>query len=689
MKISLFMALVGCAFENQLFFGVEKAELKIPFGKKRYDFVRMNDDADLEEMEIGGNLKIETIHDSAVLAIYKIKIDGESNEKQFRFNETVLPFTEVPAITKSSSVSIYSSENPELKWAKVNNGSLYISIENQFGDLSFSKIRFSLKNNESSFDPDLNVSSFLILRDSISDLMPGETKNYFKDLKNEWITDNMELEVAYINNSLSADQNVNGVDSSQFIRFNYSITNCSFDSSKVLFSNKTVEHDTSYAFNIKNINPRFIETKDAEIRVIVDNESPFLIGIEPQMDSLYSLNTNSIYEFDSIMVGAHEKSRSKFNIENTKLLFNSETKETGFKYKINLKSPDNSEYLRFSQSDSTFLKLIITGISEGFENERDFGVSKIDGSFVSKDIELEESKSEIDVDWSEFEGFHVDSIGVNLSLDILREGFTMDKIEIDTLYLRGLKKSGELSDLYNIEIPTLENFSDTTIRVTGFEDLINFKPDSIFYSGKAVFDYNGTINDSDKIKLNIEFGVPVQGVVEDTIKRSGDVETIEAFNKDDGNIHYKIDDLILDAFLNYQLTNKDSDNVEFWAEIEVLFSETATETFDRGKDSLTGDIKTLFKARVRNDNINEHGYYLSDPSINPQFIGDGYFVDNEGIHVNGELANKIINKDTYVQPVFRIFPTNPGKYIKMSIDDYIDVQLKANAKVTIKYEHNN
>ncbi|MBN1968655.1 MAG: hypothetical protein JXR48_03415 [Candidatus Delongbacteria bacterium] len=684
-KLSIFLLVVSCALEQQLFFGVEETVIKIPFGKKTYDFLRMDDNVDLDSASVGDSLKFDYTLDSIAMALYELTVDGTEGDTLINFPFTVASGLPILSTEIGKDLIIYDNDDPQFRWAMVDSGDITISIENKFEELGFEKIIVEMFMNEESLDPDLGVTNFIIFRDSIVNLTPGEIKSFTSQLNGKYITDNMQMNISGMNYELTSAQNTIGVDDSQYLGFNYELSECTFDSTKVKSLNDSISKRDLIELEYENINIEWLKVRDADLRINIDNHTPFNMTIDVVVDSLFSLVGDSVlYNIDQFTIADGEVYKNRYDLNQTIVYFDGNNK-TPLSYDLQFNN-DGDEYFRFTQADSVFMIVEMTGTSTDMFTEKPFYMRSVKATAEDKEVDFDDEPIELDFDWEGYEGLQIDSIYTLLNAKLSRDDLVFEKIIFDSLQFMGKKKNGEFTEWFDAYAEPLSDFNSGNTRIIGLGNLLNFHPDSIMYRVKPKISFDSIIRRTDQIFLDINFGVPAQATVVDTVNRKGDVEEIEAIDEEGDALSYEVLDFVMDAFVNYQLMTPDSIDVEFWGEIEIMISTNA----DLEKDSLMGEVQSVLKVKVRDDNFDEHGFYLSDPSVNPYFTSqNGSYIDSDGIHVDKEIADLMLKNKTYIQSVIRLFPTEEGKFIKMTKDDYVEITLKAEIKTILNYDHEN
>ena len=661
MAMSLLILYTGCTFDEPgSDFTIEERLLSISFDRDTYDFSKMLVTNNLDTIAIGDSIRIESIIDSSTIDFDDLRIQSISESQQIPYAGTPIPAgIDIPRLEVNETYSNFGGNDPDFAWARVDTGRFTVSVYNGYKQLEFDSIVIQLVNNLSE----------VVSESVIEDLEIGLTGTSMELLDSTLITRNMNLLATIINSPVQASLNTQGVDNDDYLNFTLAMGDCSVDSAFAKFHNQAVIDDSLYAVDVEDIKAREIITKDTEIRISVRNTSPFYLDMRVHIDSLTEINNNNTPFAENDLVNPNStydmtprdldywSLKLSETVDNEMAIFISDTTYAR-------SGGSGTNMVVFHKNDEAKFFVTLTNVNSGVNDLNDFQAYSITGELIDKEFNIDSSNTDLgdDIDWDEFSGLQLDSIGVWLKIDINNDDLEIQELAFDSLFMQGHKNDGTFSELVEIEIDPIQNLNDTIIRLYGLEDIINFHPDEISYEVKALInDDDITILDSDIIKMDLQLGVPLQATVTDTVIIEGDVEAMEAVVDTSSLViealYFNINSYINNPFLDME------------TKLFVNLSESVAPTYDGENDSLVGTIYTLLETNLRqNDNPGtDVGYMLYDENGEP--------LDNDAV-------NKLLSTDTYIQQKIVIYPDTLNPIIMLP-QDYIQIQLKMDGKVKI------
>ena len=669
LAFSMLILYTGCTFDDpNEEFTIEERDLNISFDRDKYDFTKMLVTNNLDTIAIGDSIKIETIIDSTTIDFDDLRISSISESEQIPYSGAPIPAgIDIPRIEVNEIYENFGGNNPDFAWARVDTGRFTVSVYNGYKQLEFDSIIIQLVNNISE----------VVSESVIEDLEIGLSKSSTEMLDSALITRNMNLHATIISSPVQASLNSQGVDNDDYLTFNLNLGNCAVDSAFAKFHNQAIIDDSLYTINVEDIKASEIITKNAEIRISVDNTSPFYLDMRVRIDSLTEINNNN-------------SPFAKADLVNPNTIHEMEVKNLDY-WRLRLSENENNEmavfisdttYARsggsgtnmvtFHKNDRAKFYITITNSNSLPNVNEDFEAYSITGELINKEFSIDSSRTDLgdDIDWDDYTGLQLDSIGVWLEIDINNDDLVLQTLTLDSLFMQAYKDGnsvGEMIEIYSnpitLEFDPIHNLNDTIIRLYGLEEVINNHPDEISYEVKALInDDDITIIDTDLINMDIKIGVPLQATFDDTVTILGDVEEMEAVVEDSSGfemeaLYFNIDSYVNNPFLDMETT------------LYVNLSEHIAPTYDGEKDSLVGTIYTLLEADLHQNTTpgSDVGYMIFDGAGEP---------------LGNDAVNKLLNRNTYIQQKIEIMPdvTNP---VIMNPEEYIELQLKLSGKVKI------
>lgn len=686
---AVLVTLVSCSFDeigDQI--TLENTKINIAFDREKFDFQKMQQLSDPDTIAIGDSLVAEAVIDSNKVSFGDLRVGGQ-NYSNLGFGYPFGPISgTLPADTLSYTISgINSGMQPDFIWANITNGKMFIDVKNEM--LNSLTIKFTLLNNQDAAILDTTLS-------------PTNMSIFFKTdsvyLSGKKLTSHMKMKIDFS----WPNQTVSGLDDKDSLKFNFRIGECTFSSAYAKFANNIISDDSLYTFEVKNITEvREMIAKNAGLRVKIRNNSNFYLDMISNADSIFNLRTNTYInqlELQNLSPNTTGYLTPDIDLDSCRIRFVRNIVNGEIKHGIRLKSKTICKdqagpgsgmigYVLFDQTQEAWVIVSMQGKQKKknkksrSSSDTDIHAYRIDGKMVNSVTKIEGKARELgdDINWDEYNGINADSLSLKIMLDINRSSLVFSQLKIDSLFVQGKKKNGQLSEPVLLlsgylpgNLPILNNVNDAEIAVTGLEKVINFHPDSIVYNGNIVTTYDGLIYDTDLIETKFGFGVPlqVQATVpagQAALTQSSDVDSLDAIN-DNENLNIEAVKIDLDAFINNPKA------IDIKMRLTVKISDEIVKTFDTENDSLVGNIDTLMTVLLQKDYKGSTSYMVSN------------LMGNKPVELKKEAITRMLKNKTYIQQTLEVISQGPGHPIIMKPEDFIEVQLKLSGDLNVTFD---
>jgi len=673
---AVLVTLVSCSFDemgDQI--TLENHKLNISFDREKFDFKKLKEVNELDPIDFDVLLEFEPILDTTVVDLSDLKFEQITDN--FLVDSSMIPpenleefdsdaGTQIDAqiFDMEPSEIIPQSGEQQFEWARIDTGRFNITVTNNFHQVIFEKIDFTLKNDRYE----------TILQGTFVNLEAGSTQSINNiRLDHKLITDTLFLNQSVQTPVISAaDNHGDVVWPTDALNFSYSLGQSTIDSAKASFDPVKREESTTHQIDINNIIARNIAIKDGEIKFKAINNTALKLDVHFAINGLKNADTGETY-YKMLDVQPNSSSGNTTTLDNWNLTFGTD-QGIPIKDSITCSTPVLGQMIVFHKTDKVSFITTLSAKNSLSSGLLPLKIKSVDGRVSGSGFELGEDPQSLgdDFNWDEFSGINVDQLTAELKLDVNRNDLKFETISFADFKIQGRKRNGQHSD-FSLTIPSMTNVNDTTVIISGFENVINFKPDTLVFSGKAVASFDGIIYDTDVINMTLGFGLPITintTVPEGSaaITQKSDIDSIDALN-DSEDLNIEAVYINLDAFINnpkkidakMRLTVMTSDKLIHKNGTTVL------------TDSLAGNVTELVVVNIQKDYNGSSSYMLSDLSGKP-------------ISLDKNTITSMLKSKTYIQQTLEVISQGPGHPIVMKPEDYIEVQLKLSGDVDITFD---
>jgi hypothetical protein len=238
------------------------------------------------------------------------------------------------------------------------------------------------------------------------------------------------------------------------------------------------------------------------VSITISNSSPLTGKL---LLNLLSLDTSldmgiQAFTTDSLTIPSESSQSFNFTLYNASVDLNSD-----FAYESYVRTP--SQYAEIELSDEFEIEFSFYGKSPGDP----IGIESVDATFNNMDQSIEQTAIDLDLDEMLPEIFDgIDLASVEMSLDIL-SSITIPMTL--TLELIGLKNGGLDSTVISVEQVITGPAGNNHVVIPNAENLINFRPEEILFSGGVSLDGTGNLPLAQDISISAEIAVPIQFII--------------------------------------------------------------------------------------------------------------------------------------------------------------------------------
>jgi len=671
---AVLITLVSCSFDEMGDqFTLENTKINIAFDREKFDFQKLHEINELSPIKIGDSLMVDAVLDSHQVSFEDLRLAAITQTRTINWPFTAIPAnTAIPHMVFSDSINNVEGINPKFEWARIDTGSITVSLKNEM--LALDSLVVVVYNGFiSGQDPKLikiNTGYFPI---------DPNLKRFTRPLNGKFLKRGMKVKMtAYTKDGTTTSDELN---QSDYLYADFSMSSCAIDSARADFDTQKIVDDSLYVVNLDNISEaREIVTKEATIQINVKNKTGFLLDMKVGIDSLYDLRTHSYIPTKPLVLspGVTDSLPNGIPIDSCriKLIKNSVNEDAVYIRSTTYCKSDSSgvPWVTYRKSQKAWLYV---SISKTNTKKEPFSAYWVDGKMDHKALDINKEAKAVsgDIDWSDFEGINADSLQAKLNLNVGRDDLKLQEIKFEEFKIQGRKtlaNGGTQSAWYPLTIPTMTNVNDTSVFIAGLENVINFHPDTLVYSGKAITTFDGKLYDYDSINIDLGFGVPLQ--VQATVPagqvaltQSADVDSLDAIN-DNEDINIEAVKIGLDAFINNPKA------IDAKMRLTVKISDHIVKTFDAENDSLVGNVDTLMTAILQKDYNGSTSYMISN------------LQGGKPVELKKEAITQMLKNKTYIQQTLEVISQGPGHPIIMKPSDFIEVQLKLSGDLNITFE---
>lgn len=676
---AVLITLVSCSFDEMGDqFTLENTKINIAFDREKFDFQKMHEINELSPIKIGDSLTVDAVNDTSTLEFTDLKIEEKTETYNIPSTTSYPSGVQIPPFDYTVTKENIPYENPDqtqpeqkFDWAKIDTGKFSIDIYNSYAQIYFKSIHFTLTNK-------WNETVFV---DSINNLDIGSSGTTGPiSLNQKMITNNMKLKTRIKTQAVAASQNSQGMSTSDYLMFTYKLSESSFDSAYATFNTQKVISDSLHQMDISDMIAKKISLKNGEVRFNAINNSAFKLDMRFAIDSLQNPSTGERY-YKKFSVEPYGSNLVYAPIDKWTLGIETSNNQQGVLLKdttyCRSGSSDPNAMVKYHKTDKAYFITSFCKWDPQHIKKDPVQAYWVDGKMDHKALEINKEAKAVsgDIDWSDFEGIHADSLQAKLNLNVGRDDLKLQEIKFEDFKIQGRKtlaNGGTQSAWYPLTIPTMTNVNDTSVFIAGLENVINFHPDTLVYSGKAITTFDGKLYDYDSINIDLGFGVPLQ--VQATVPlgqvaltQSADVDSLDAIN-DNENMDIEAVKIDLDAFINNPKA------IDAKMRLTVKISDQIVKTFDAENDSLAGNVDTLMTAILQKDYNGSTSYMISN------------LQGGKPVELKKEAITQMLKNKTYIQQTLEVISQGPGHPIIMKPSDFIEVQLKLSGDLNITFE---
>lgn len=661
MKITIyFLAFISCLFISSCTIEepldeliISEYPIEFSLDKHRYDFTKMKDSRELENIEIE-EITLNPISSTWTYEFEEMTIDSSTYQNYaYNYTEQSIPAGIVFPGDSISQTATIPLQFDNFKWAIVDKGKLYITLQD--GKIPYKSIYLSILN-----DYDETILPKTNLRiDANND---GEIDQFEIDLKDKRITQNLELTLDFVwedyDNGLDTNDNL--------LTLKTSTSEMSIKQASARFSNFKDESfalDSTFTTEFEGVKARSITIYDGEFYFKVNNQTALTLNFDIDLSSsLIDENNQGVHVQQAVKGGNSYEQTSilksvVFRDEN----FDSQAIPLSSTVYVNEDQMNEDDFVLVSKGDKV---TVSTRISEQNTPDGDLVVESVTGDLVNYVVEIDAITNEIFAEDSEIEnleGLLIKQGNLAIDLTASRPDFKIDEILFNLLI-----KGKEAADTLRIT-KTFTNFNSGTIEIKDVANIFRNYPDSITFSGSV--NLNSTevlLKNDDYFTGVLNYGFPISFEITGNgfDFESTEVQEIEALDpeEDQEDSKIEIDELYLNALVN-------NPTINVTCSLYVQISDTTT--YD-------DDLMKL---------VNPQELVAFEIKGNPE--GKPYLVAQKpGVKVQKEALDLMLENDTYLSQRLRIFPTN-GQVITIKPEDYIDIQLGFSGKTTVTVKIDN
>lgn len=668
---------------------LENYKINIVFDRETFEFDTLTLDVELDPIAFTESLKVAPIVDSTSQDFNDFVVEGGMKSKyvQYDHGATHPIGAMIPAGFYIDSI-VNIPDNAQFLWAQTDSMRVNFSVENNYNELIFDSLNIVILRKDVMYS---GMPGFLngyreVIDTTFFDFQPGTTKLDSLLLDKAWITDDMTLRLTTYNQGLTLTQ---PLDATQNLYFNVIVNDSKFHSAFADFNTQVDNQTDSYSrgdiSEYGNIKLRSIILKDFKFSVNARNETDLYVEIDGQVDNFYELKRgeDSLVNVDKFSINPNTglvlDVAGPYTLDSCKFTVNYENQSatvTHDSWGRALPGSPDDPYVYLDQNDSVSFYFRIESTDPG----QDFvPFYEFDGLVENETIQISETTSGFteDIDWDDWNGVGFNMLNLKAETSFSREDLEMDVIILDNFRMIGVKEGIYDPDGWvSLRDTTLYDFNNGILDLeelpggNTFADLIDYRPDTIEYSANATMTFDGVLKYTDKLNLDLQIGTALEISITDSLVRELDVHEMDALDLDEGS---EAISLKINSFVNNPPDPSDKN-----AYIRFMINLADSMYYDADSvQVLAGNIIQLVDMDITpNPDAFPNGYMLTD-------VNTGSNVEVDGILLDEDAVNMMIETNTYMQEVIVVKPEMPGGEIYLSDTGFIEVQTKISGEFKI------
>lgn len=668
---------------------LENYKINIVFDRETFEFDTLTLDVVLDPIAFPESLKVAPIRDSTSQDFNDFVVEGGEKSKYLQYDNgaTHSTGTIIPDGFYTDSV-VNIPDNAQFLWANTDSMRVNFSVENNYNELIFDSLNIVILRKDTMYSgmPGFLNGSREVIDTTFFDFQPGTTKFDSLLLDRAWITDDMTLRLTAYNQGLTLTQ---PLDATQNLYFNVIVEDSKFHNAFADFNaqvdNQTDAYSRGDVSEYGNIRLRSIILKDFKFSVDSRNETDLYVEIDGQVDNFYDLRQgeNVLVDVDTLKIPANSgfipNIVDSLVLDSCRFTVNYEDQSATVTHNSWGRAADSSPtypYVYLDQNDSISFYFGIESTDPGQDY---LPFYEIDALVENETIEISESTSGFteDLDWNDWNGVGFNMLNLKAKASFSREDLEMDVLILEDFKMIGVK--GGIQDpggWVNLRDTTLYDFNNGILdleEISGgntFADLIDYRPDTIEYSANATMTFDGVLKYTDKLNLDLQIGAPLEITITDSLVKEMEVHEMDSLGLNQGS---EVLSLKINSFINNPPDPSDRN-----AHIRFMVNLADSMYYDADSvQVLTGNIIQLVSMDITaNPDAFPNGYMLTDINSGPNVEADGILLEEEAI-------NMMIEKKTYMQEVITIKPETPGGAIYLNDTGFIEVQTKISGEFKI------